>query len=456
MKKHYAKLAFVLIKAFGFFGILALGFNACNKNSQVSLDSNDKSMQVSIESSESSKSKQSPKSSQIISAYQMSDSKLQAIFANTDYMDLNDLQNTKIKNAKAKDSNNARDLAPNLTSKPQNPAQNYVENEGFKFSKHDLLLTQNLAKDQGSNHRLNAPQQKLSTKQTPQLTQTPKPPLLQLPRDFDLSAWEQRLLQIINTTSRESDATIQGICGVCLLQAYQIIAEFMQYHNSPPTSGGYFFDTAPNTDPFVSFRARHSILHDTLADIEEYYTISTRAAASVFINSMNTAMASSISMLPQHDWILFGASADSQGVENLMQRAFNESSTGSLYLAFILRFLPEREVLQGHAVVLVRSSRGFIMIPTNISNITLSALTRYATVATNTAELRTRLEARARGRTSILAALGLLEVREAPNLPFASALSFSDCTGEGDSRRGNNALPTAAMLNQCASGRCNQ
>lgn len=230
----------------------------------------------------------------------------------------------------------------------------------------------------------------------------------------------------------------------------------MQYHNSPPTSGGYFFDTAPNTDPFVSFRQRHSILHDTLADIEEYYEITTRAASSVFINSMNTAMASSISMLPQYNWHLTGASADTQGITDLMQRAFDESSTGSLYLVFLLRFLPEREVLQGHAVVLVRAGRGFIMIPTNISNITLSALTRYATIATNPAELRARLEARARGRTSILAGLGLLEVSEAPNLPFASALSFSDCTGEGEDRRGNNALPSAAALNQCTSGRCNQ
>ena len=431
-------------------------FSACSsKDSQILLDSRQNNAHIQL-SGESSKVNSKAKSSkQIISAYQMSDKQLQAILNNTAYMDSKDLQDINIKNAKLRDSasNNA-----NSTAKAQNYAQGYIENEGFKFSKHDLVSSEYLVKNQGTNKGLNTIQQKPATQnKTPQLTQTsPKQPLLQLPRDFDLSAWEQRLLQIINTTSRSSDATIQGICGVCLLQAYQIIAEFMRYHNSPPTSGGYFFDTAPNTDPFVSFRQRHSILHDTLADIEEYYEISTRAAASVFINSMNTAMASSISMLPQHDWILFGASADSQGVENLMQRAFNESSTGSLYLAFILRFLPEREVLQGHAVVLVRSSRGFIMIPTNISNITLSALTRYAQVATNPAELRTRLEARARGRTSILAALGLLEVREAPNLPFASALSFSDCSGDGDGRRGNNALPTAAALNQCASGRCNQ
>lgn len=427
----------------GIFSVIALGFSACSKDLQV-LDSHS-NMQISSESL-----KATPKSSkQIISAYQMSDSKLQALLNGTDYMDSNDLGD--VKDLRPRDfsiTSNAQDSAQDFA---QDSAQYYLENNGFKLSKHDLLISEYLAKNQSINNRLN--KTLLSNAPKPTL---PKQILLQLPRDFDLSAWEQRLLQIINTTSRQSDTTIQGICGVCLLQAYQIIAEFMQYHNSPPTSGGYFFDTAPNTDPFISFRQRHSILHDTLADIESYYEISTRAASSVFINSMNTAMASSISMLPQYNWHLFGASADSQGVNGLMQRAFSESSTGGLYLAFILRFLPEREVLQGHAVVLVRASRGFIMIPTNISNITLDILRRYATMATNPTELRTRLQARARGRTSILAALGLFEVREAPNLPFASVLSFSDCTGEGNNRRGNNAIPTAATLNQCVSGRCNQ
>ena len=104
----------------------------------------------------------------------------------------------------------------------------------------------------------------------------------------------------------------------------------------------------------------------------------------------------------------------------------------------------------------MRTNEGIVMIPTNIRALSLDALRRYMQVATNTDELRARLTARARGRTSILAGLGLIQVREAPNLPFASALSFSDCVGEGEDRRGNNALPSAATLNQCASGRCNQ
>lgn len=343
------------------------------------------------------------------------------------------------------------DSSTEKAKKEYDAKYDYLERDGFKFAPHDSALTQYLAKNPQKSGRIYT-KNKPTLLSPPTLTQ----PLMQLPRDFDLSAWEQRLLQIISTTSRDSTTSLRGICGVCMLQAYQIVAEFMHYHNSPPTSGGYFFDTAPNTNPFTSFQRRHAILHDTLEDVANYYAITPGAASSVFVDSMNTAIASSISMLPQYDWSLFGASANTQGITDLMQRAFDESRTGALYLAFLLRFYPEQEALIGHTVVLVRAGRGFIMIPTNISNITLSSLRRYAEMATNPTELRARLTARARGRTSILAGLGLIEMREAPNLPFASALSFSDCVGEGEDRRGNNALPSAATLNQCASGRCNQ
>ena len=341
------------------------------------------------------------------------------------------------------------DSSTEKAKKEYNEKYNYLERDGFKFAPHDSALTQYLAKNPQKNRRI-------YTKPTLLTSPTLTKPLMQLPPDFNLGAWEQRLLQIINTTRRDSASHSQGICGVCMLQSYQIIAEFMRYHNSPPTSGGYFFDTAPNTNPFTSFQQRHSILHDTLADIEDYYAITPGATSSAFLSSMNTAIASSISMLPQYDWSLFGASANTQGITDLIDRLFRDSNRGDMYLAFLLLFLPDRETIMGHTVVILRTNEGIVMIPTNIRALSLDALRRYMQVATNNAELRARLTARARGRTSILAGLGLIEVREAPNLPFASALSFSDCVGEGEDRRGNNALPSAAALNQCASGRCNQ
>lgn len=72
--------------------------------------------------------------------------------------------------------------------------------------------------------------------------------------DFQLSeAWIRRLYQIAISTVNTTQGS--GICGICTLQAFQMLAELQEYHSQEPLqSGGYFFDTAPNTDPFISFR----------------------------------------------------------------------------------------------------------------------------------------------------------------------------------------------------------
>ncbi|MBE8310287.1 DUF1561 family protein, partial [Leptospira borgpetersenii] len=89
-----------------------------------------------------------------------------------------------------------------------------------------------------------------------------------------------------------------GICGVCLLQTFQMLAELQEYHSQRPLSaGGYFFDTAPNTDPFISFRQRYPLLDNTLTD-----------AINIFGPSYNTTwlltLAYAITMLPQYEWTL--------------------------------------------------------------------------------------------------------------------------------------------------------
>ncbi|WP_143428342.1 DUF1561 family protein, partial [Helicobacter sp. 13S00477-4] len=77
-----------------------------------------------------------------------------------------------------------------------------------------------------------------------------------LPPDFKLNEeWRKRLYAI--ATSTDTSKETSGICGSCLLQSFQMIAELQEYYSSTPLqSGGYFFDTAPNTNPFISFRQR--------------------------------------------------------------------------------------------------------------------------------------------------------------------------------------------------------
>ena len=280
-------------------------------------------------------------------------------------------------------------------------------------------------------------------------------PTLQLPIDFNLSAWVARLLQIIGTTNDEALATRTGICGTCMLHSYQIIAEFMHYHNSPPLGGGYFFDAVPNTNPFTSFQNRNPLLYDTLSDIVDYYGRTNLIGhTETFTNTVEVAFASSISMLPQYEWNLIGSASTTREINALLSNIFNVSQPGAMYFTVLMRYVPETRDFRGHAVVTIRASTGFIVIPTNIRGISLNSLRAYTQLATTPQELQERFTMRLTGSPLNLVGLAFIEVREPFNLPFASALSFQDCGGFGEDRRGNAALPRASTLNQCSSGRC--
>ena len=280
-------------------------------------------------------------------------------------------------------------------------------------------------------------------------------PILQLPIDFNLSAWVARMLQIIGTTNDEALATRTGICGTCMLHSYQIIAEFMHYHNSPPLGGGYFFDAVPNTNPFTSFQNRNPLLYDTLSDIVDYYGRTNLIGhTETFTNTVEVAFASSISMLPQYEWNLIGSASTTREINALLSNIFNVAQPGAMYFTVLMRYVPETRDIRGHAVVTIRAATGFIVIPTNIRGISLNSLRAYTRLATTPQELQERFTMRLTGSPLNLVALAFIEVREPFNLPFASALSFQDCGGFGEDRRGNAALPRASTLNQCSSGRC--
>ena len=280
-------------------------------------------------------------------------------------------------------------------------------------------------------------------------------PTLRLPIDFNLSAWVARLLQIIGTTNDEALATRTGICGTCMLHSYQIIAEFMHYHNSPPLGGGYFFDAVPNTNPFTSFQNRNPLLYDTLSDIVDYYGRTNLIGhTEIFTNTVEVAFASSISMLPQYEWNLIASASTTREINALLSNIFNVAQPGAMYFTVLLRYVPETRDIRGHAVVTIRASTGFIVIPTNIRGISLNSLRAYTQLATTPQGLQERFTMRLTGSPLNLVGLAFIEVREPFNLPFASALSFQDCGGFGEDRRGNAALPRASTLNQCSSGRC--
>lgn len=364
---------------------------------------------------------------------------------------------------------------------PQNPPQslskslpqNLVNNERYIESKLDSISLK-APKNMPKNSKLlktrklkildTTPKTPKSTlaiaKKSTQKSKTPTTPLSQLTTplnplnnvfDFSLESWVSRLAQIASST--DGSAFHQGVCGTCLLHSYEIVAEILFYGNTPPTQGGYFFDTAPNVNPFLSFRARHSLLYDTLDDIAEYYVLPADDVSQRFANSVRLSYASAISLLPQFDWRFVGYGVEPDDVGRLLEGVL-ASRVGTLYVVSMIHYQEGRGLGQ-HGVVLVRASGGVRVLATNIINATPQEIANIARLNTDFYEL-TNAIANTMGAGTQIAALGLVEVSGRYALPFASALSFSDCSGEGEGMRGNARIPTASALNQCASGRCNQ
>lgn len=295
-----------------------------------------------------------------------------------------------------------------------------------------------------------------STKSSTKIAKkSPKPmllnALLNTPFEFDLDAWLARLAEIAGSTDGSSFS--QGVCGTCLLHSYEIIAEILLYGNNPPIQGGYFFDTARGINPFINFRQRHSLLYDTLNDITEYYVIPASDVGESFGNSVRLSYASGVSLLPQFDWQYVGYGVVPDDVGRLLEGVL-ASRVGTLYVASIIYYSAGAGIAQ-HGLVLVRTSAGVRVLATNIINATTQDILRFGRLNTNLTQLENAI-ADAGGASAQIAALGLVEISGRYALPFANALSFNDCSGDGENRRGNARIPTAATLNQCASGRCNQ
>lgn len=283
-------------------------------------------------------------------------------------------------------------------------------------------------------------------------SKTPPTPLLTMNNfNFDLEAWLPRLVQIVNSTDGSFFSV--GVCGTCLLQAYEMAAEILHYGNTPPTQEGYFFTPAPHTNPFTDFRQRHSILYSTMVDIVEYYVIPASNPQERFANSARVAYASAISLLPQYNWRFLGYGTTQSEIRQILGQIL-QGSVGSLYITSTTH-RSSAGVDTYHSVLLVRTSGGVRVLQTNVTGAPDYYLRHIARENATIQSLQESL-VQVGVPNSQLIMLGVSQVNGSYAIPFASALSFSDCSGEGDSRRGNARIPTASTLNQCTSGRCNQ
>lgn len=272
-----------------------------------------------------------------------------------------------------------------------------------------------------------------------------------LPNDFTLSdEWRRRLWEITNTN--DNTETIAGVCGVCLLQSFQMVAELLENPQTPRTSGGYFFDTQERANPFHSFRARNSLLYDSLNDITQWFPRFMRRGSispqDIFEHNNNLAMMSAIALLPQYDWNVEVRSHGAREVLGIVQNHIFNAQSGSVFIV-LLRLLTEEDEEVGHAIVSIRTNDGVVMIPTN-TYMDLDYFNEFSAVLDNALDFLETFE----NANLTVRNIALLSPRTLyPNI-FAGVVSFNDCSGFGDDRRGSGALPASEMVNQCASGRC--
>ena len=276
-------------------------------------------------------------------------------------------------------------------------------------------------------------------------TQNLKNPL----NDFVINdSWLARILAIIHTSDSEESSV--GVCGVCLLHSFQIIAEVLESPLSPRTNGGYFFDTQNGANPFISFEARNSLLYHTLDDIVSWFPA--YAESPIITEQMkfdynnNLALMSAIALLPQYDWAITTRAQEQSDIPRVIDSIF-ESAYGSAFVVLFRMQSTQQE--GGHAMVAIRTRAGVVLIPTNVQ-MSAEELRIFTAPMHDRSEFLTRFSEYGFRITNI----ALLGVRGLLANPFASNISLSDCTGEGEDRRGNGALPTSALVNQCASGRC--
>lgn len=269
-----------------------------------------------------------------------------------------------------------------------------------------------------------------------------------LPPDFKLNEeWRRRLYSIATSTNEAT--TRAGVCGTCLLHSYQMIAELQEYYpQAPLMTGGYFFNTAPNTDPFISLQQRFPSIYGVMENAPQWYGVPLTPTDTSDRIAARVAFSTTQSVLPRFDWTLSDLATDRAGIMDVITDMLS-APAGTIWIALITHTLPDGS-LSRHAMPIIRSSVGLKLIPTN-TTMSLFDFTDFVSDTSDPNLVYLMLTNRGTANITSLATLQM-EGRD-PN-PLSVTFSENNCTGGGDDRRGSGANPSSRLVNQCASGRC--
>ncbi|MCZ2329021.1 DUF1561 family protein, partial [Bartonella sp. F02] len=259
--------------------------------------------------------------------------------------------------------------------------------------------------------------------------------------------WRKRLYAI--AVSTDSTTISAGICGTCLLQAYQMIAELQEYYpSSPLASGGYFFDTQPNRDPMISFGQRYSDLYTFMLNATALYGAPLTPVETDDEINLRIALAVTQAVLPRFTWNASRVLTH-RGEILAAIRNFFRAPVGSVWIAFLTYTFPDGST-GAHAMPIIRSHYGIHVIPTNITD--SFDVFSEDTEETMSYEFVYSIFSQ-QGQATIDSFATLQMGEEDPN-PLSVVMSQNNCTGEGSDRRGNRMFPRSSTVNQCLKGRC--
>ncbi|AGF74161.1 hypothetical protein BAnh1_02780 [Bartonella australis AUST/NH1] len=272
-----------------------------------------------------------------------------------------------------------------------------------------------------------------------------------LPSDFQLTEeWLQRLYAIATSTT-SSTQVAAGICGICFIQALQMVAELQESYPGLPRARGYFFDPAPNVNPLFSLRQRYPLLNRALQLANVLYGVSLAPGERGFAGDMRAAAAVTQVALPNFDWELSVTATGQDDIRSSVQRLLT-ATPGTIWIGLSIFTLPDGRVGR-HTFPILRSPRGLVIIPTNISMF----FTSFASFSQSLVEVRdveTILPRLVIQQGSTLNAFATLRLVGTESRPLSVMISQNNCTGEGGGRRGNKRYPSSDSVNQCTSGRC--
>ncbi|KZM37528.1 hypothetical protein AWH67_05160 [Bartonella bacilliformis] len=271
-----------------------------------------------------------------------------------------------------------------------------------------------------------------------------------LPPSFELTEeWKERLWQIARSNVHGTTPRI-AYCGPCMLQTLQMLAELQtRYPRGPlPDGAGYFFNTAPNRDLFISFRERFPLLAERLRSTENYIHVPLHTGESDYTRTTRIGRSAALILLPNYDWRPSAVARTREEMMRIIQNMLTAPSGTLWYLAMVRT---SSTGTSGHAQPILRTRDGLVLIPTNTVGTTFEQYLQRLTPITTVEGVLNDLT---RGGALILNSLATTQMALRYEIPLDFYLSQRDCTGEGDGRRGSGLFPRAALFNQCLSGRC--